>query len=198
MADLTGRNADETKPDIATWGTGNVLETGEGVVKVDLDGKASLSGAAIQTKSTMKTDTFSEVSSSNQTGDVTGLTVSITPKHEDSVIEISGFVSLSRDGSDPPFLHLYRDGVEIARGDSASSRSRTHSSAGQMGSNRFIVSLPLSARDVPATTDEITYSVRAGSSVTSETLYVNRSANDNNDNTRQRTISTLRVTEIAQ
>jgi len=43
MADLTGRNADETKPDIATWGTGNVLETGEGTVKVDLDDKASLS-----------------------------------------------------------------------------------------------------------------------------------------------------------
>jgi len=43
MADLTGRNADETKPDIATWGSGNVLETGEGTVKVDLDDKASLS-----------------------------------------------------------------------------------------------------------------------------------------------------------
>jgi len=43
MADLTGRNADETKPDIATWGTGNVLETGEGTVKVDLDGKVAIS-----------------------------------------------------------------------------------------------------------------------------------------------------------
>jgi len=43
MSDLRGRNADETVPDIATWGTGNVLETGEGTVKVDLDGKASLS-----------------------------------------------------------------------------------------------------------------------------------------------------------
>ena len=43
MADLRGKNADETVPDIATWGTGNVLETGEGVVKVDLDDKASLS-----------------------------------------------------------------------------------------------------------------------------------------------------------
>jgi len=43
MADLTNRNADETVPDIATWGSGNVLETGEGVVKVDLDDKASLS-----------------------------------------------------------------------------------------------------------------------------------------------------------
>jgi len=46
MADLTGRNADETKPDIATWGSGNVLETGEGTVKVDLDNKASLSGGS--------------------------------------------------------------------------------------------------------------------------------------------------------
>jgi len=46
MADLTGRNADETVPDIATWGSGNVLETGEGTVKVDLDGKASLSGGS--------------------------------------------------------------------------------------------------------------------------------------------------------
>jgi len=43
MADLTNRNADETVPDIATWGSGNVLETGEGTVKVDLDDKASLS-----------------------------------------------------------------------------------------------------------------------------------------------------------
>jgi len=42
MADLTGRNADETKPDIATWGSGNVLETGEGTTKVDLDDKASI------------------------------------------------------------------------------------------------------------------------------------------------------------
>jgi len=44
MADLTGRDADETKPDIATWGTGNVLETGEGTTKVDLDDKADTSG----------------------------------------------------------------------------------------------------------------------------------------------------------
>jgi len=43
MADLTNRNADETVPDIATWGTGNVLETGEGTVKVDLDGKVAIS-----------------------------------------------------------------------------------------------------------------------------------------------------------
>ena len=46
MSDLRGKNADETVPDIATWGTGNVLETGEGTVKVDLDDKASLSGGA--------------------------------------------------------------------------------------------------------------------------------------------------------
>jgi len=43
MADLRGKNADATVPDIATWGSGNVLETGEGTVKVDLDNKASLS-----------------------------------------------------------------------------------------------------------------------------------------------------------
>jgi len=42
MSDLRGRNADETVADIATWATGNVLETGEGTVKVDLDDKASI------------------------------------------------------------------------------------------------------------------------------------------------------------
>jgi len=50
MADIRGKNADATVPDIATWGTGNVLETGEGTVKVDLDNKASLSQIAIVTR----------------------------------------------------------------------------------------------------------------------------------------------------
>lgn len=50
MADLRGKNADATVADIATWGTGNVLETGEGTVKVDLDDKASLSGRYVNVR----------------------------------------------------------------------------------------------------------------------------------------------------
>ena len=86
MADLRGKNADETVPDIATWGTGNVLETGEGVVKVDLDDKASLSG--------LQTLTLTNEGSSDMNGEISvqriGSTVtlqvtSLQITHTDSV-----------------------------------------------------------------------------------------------------------------
>jgi len=198
MADLTNRNADETVPDIATWGTGNVLETGEGTVKVDLDDKASLSGNVAQVRQVIKTDTYSESVASRPTtsSDIPGLLVSISPKRIDSKIVVMAHMVVS---GDPRIgLQIYRDGVQIALPDSFGSRQGAVTNTQLPARDR---TGPLSGvvEEFPNTTDEITYTVRlAHLAGDGATLFVNRGEDDQNSDSRYRGISTLTVMEFAQ
>ena len=159
-------------------------------------------GTILQVLSTTKTDTFSEsVATGAITGDVTGLTVSITPSSASSKI----FVALSVSVSTPaPQAILYRDGSPTGFiGDSAGSRrrvSQTSSGTNSSGTNFLDASgfVSFTYLDSPATTSEVTYSVRFGhiDSLTT-TVFVNRSFTDTDSNRFPRGASSITVMEVA-
>lgn len=160
----------------------------------------SLSGNVIQVVSTTKTDTFSASTAGNSfTGDVTGLTASITPSSTSSKIYISVSLGASRgDGVGFTVAKLLRDGTDIIVGDAASSRAQVSGQSTFISSSGVMSALGLSGVDEPATTSSVTYSVRLyNTSSTTETIYVNRTSSDNDNATVVRAASTITVMEIA-
>jgi hypothetical protein len=134
----------------------------------------------IQIVPVTKLDTFSEsVASGAISGDVTGLTLTITPKFSTSKIHVKGMVTVGLNDSVSVHASIYKDGVllESANGATASSRRRAVGSVG-MASN---VCSPIyfSFTDQLSSGSATTYSVRLShpSGIT-RTIYVNRSFDD--------------------
>ena len=194
MADLRGEQLKDSYQNVVTRGTGNKLENGNGVEFADLDDKASLS-----IYSATKTDTHSEIVGGRptQSGNIPDLIIELTPKSSNSKIKIDGFIVLGADlGS--VFVHLYRNGTEIARGDVAGDRVRAHSSISTEDIDAgSAFPAPISFVDEPNTTSTITYSVRVSHSGSDDrTIYLNRSQNDDNVNFRRRFVSTITVMDL--
>ena len=196
MADLRGEQLKDSYQNVVTRGTGNKLENGNGVEFADLDDKASLSGTNIQTVSVTKKDAFSESMGGNQfSGDVTGLTPSITPKSTTSKILVIGKVTCDSD-SDRIGLRLFRNGIEVGSGEVAGDRISLHS-ANEQGIQTRPMEINILFLDEPETTEEASYSVRLTAITgSSSTVYVNRAVSDADANTRVRSASTITLMEI--
>lgn len=157
--------------------------------------KASLSGATVQTRMATKTDTYSEsVGAGTYTSDIPGLTIDFTPKYTDSKIIISVDLNFGVDATNTAFT-IFRDGSPVAVGDTAGDR-RTVTKSHSLGTDR-LKHITIEVEDAPGSTDEVTYSVRFQSTSSGMTYYVNRGADDGDSNTRYRTVSTIKVQEIA-
>ena len=78
-------------------------------------------GSILQLKSVTKTDATS--TSSQTFGDVSGLSISITPSSTSSKILVIGTINCSESG-DYAYVRLMRDSTAIAIGDAASNRRR--------------------------------------------------------------------------
>ena len=156
-------------------------------------GAVSRSGGILQVVSTTKTDTFSTTSTSYT--DVTGLSVSITPRSTSSTILVTVDAGLGSDASaSQNYCRLVRDSTPIAVGDAAGSRTvatfyNFATDAAEM------TNASMSVLDGPATTSAITYKLqmRAGAG----TVHLNRSDDDLDVSTRARTASTITVMEVA-
>lgn len=146
-------------------------------------------GSVLQVLQTVKYDTFT-VSSANQTYyDITGLSVSITPKSTSSKILINATVQgvSTYDGG----LRLVRDSTVI--GVPSGGWTNNLSFFGVRGATYEAYTSGGSFLDSPATTSTLTYKVQCtGSSNT--LIYVNRTPNSDTD---ERTISSITVMEIA-
>lgn len=156
-------------------------------------------GTVLQVVSTTLNTTYSAtVAMSAYSGDVTGLTPSITPKFATSKILI--LVNLT--GGITAGIYnfaLYRNGSQItaANGAAAGSRLIISSSAagGGTGSQE---SASMNYLDSPATTSAVTYSVRLGHDTgASQTIYINRSKDDADAGYANRGASTITLMEIA-
>ena len=157
--------------------TGTVLTTG-----------SPQSGGVIQVVTTNKTDTFS--TSSGSFVDVTGLSVSITPKFSTSTILVLAFVNGSISGT-TMMCNLVRNSTNIAQptGSPANGATTNITSAATDNSKpSTIVYL-----DSPATTSSTTYKLQVRTENGSTTGYVNRRA----DSATHAYISTITVMEIA-
>ena len=146
----------------------------------------------LQVASTTKTDTFTVTSSSYT--DVTGLSVTITPRSTSSNIFV--LASLSATGQSATtnlFSRLVRGSTAIGIGDAAGNRIRSTSNARDQ---QFPSSLILAFLDSPATTSATTYKVQVTNQSTG-VIYVNRSEVDTDASFSPRGISTITVFEVS-
>ena len=160
------------------------------------------SGSVIQTVQTKLTSTVSigSIGVGAESGNVSGFTRTITPISSSNKILVTlnagiGNGTLDQSGT----ITLYRDDAKVTAfvGDAAGSRKRT--STGNMGSGnpRDISQLTFTYLDSPSSTSELTYSIRVShNDGASQSLYLNRSADDNDANYASRMASAMILQEI--
>ena len=158
-------------------------------------------GSVLQVVSTTKTDaTVISVAGSSFTGNVSGLTVAITPSATSSKVRVEGFISVARDtNAQVGSLRIMRDSTPVGIGDAASSRPRVTANvvinATSAASN---LAVPFSFTDEPSTTSEVIYGIQLYNiGVGTVSYYVNRSPGDTNSSAYPRSISTITATEVA-
>lgn len=151
------------------------------------------SGGVLQVVTVTKTDVFSTTAASFT--DVTGLSVTITPKSASNYILVLGSVELGA-SADVGFIRLMRDSTPIQVGDAAGVRVQC---TAQMRNNPDAAdadSCAIAYRDAPATTSPVTYKIQTYGTG-GVTVRINASADDLNQTNRGRTASTLTLMEIA-
>jgi hypothetical protein len=152
-------------------------------------------GTVLQVVSAALTSTFT--TSSISYVDVTGLTVSITPKFSTSKILV---MYTAQTASDPAlagtFLRLARNSTAIFVGDAAGSRSQDTNSGAPANIYGFYLGCG-QYLDSPATTSATTYKVQIRNNG-GATSYINRSVGDRDTaNFDPRLASSITVMEIA-
>ena len=157
-------------------------------------GTASGFGKVLQVVQTVKTDTFSRASTGGDVGDITGLSVSITPSSTSSKVLVFATVHHSSANGQENWIILVRDSTNIFIADAAGSRQRT-SSSGRISNAAHQMNSTIMYLDSPNTTSSITYKFTGGAEG-ANTIYINRSGQDTDSNTNSRTASSITVMEI--
>ena len=153
-------------------------------------------GKVLQVVSTELATTFS-VANSTSFSDVTGLSLSITPSSASSkILIIYNLALFNQVGTNLGFMRLLRNSTAISQG--TASGSRTVATGGTDTINAYAPFPAVSGNylDSPATTSATTYKITIGSGNTSGTLYVNRSATDDDQANRPRFASVITAMEI--
>jgi len=161
-------------------------------------GAVSRSGGILQVVSTTKTDQFTTPSTSYT--DVTGLSVSITPRSTSSKIFVMVQTNVGGGSSSYQAIQLVRDSTAINIGDAAGSRTRasymSYNGNTTDGENYYgAANVHLSILDSPATTSTLTYKVQALTNTS--TLTINSSGADTNSALHGRMASTITAIEVA-
>jgi len=154
-------------------------------------------GSILQVVSATKSDTFT--TASNSFVDITGLSVSLTPRSISSKFLVSFFVHTIGDGNViGSMVQIVRNSTAIGIGDAAGSRGRTTSGVyfgNDTSNNNTYVPVGNEFLDSPSTTSSITYKVQIRT--TGNPTFVNRSSLDTDSSGFPRSISTITVMEVA-
>lgn len=193
-------NVDAVEPSSATTLTlgasGDTIDVPSGAT-LDVTG-ATVSGLSagkvLQVVQTVKTDTFTRTSSGGDVGDVTGLSVSITPSSTSNKVLVLANVMHGSASGQENYVKIVRDSTDVYVGDAAGSRQRMSASARESNtggqSQAAMVFL-----DSPNTTSSVTYKIQAGAEGVN-IVYINRSENDGDNATIARTASQITAMEI--
>jgi hypothetical protein len=158
-------------------------------------------GSVLQVVSSTKTDAGTSTATSYT--DITGLTLSITPKSSSSKILLFASVVASVENTNARGIALKFAGGNTASYIGATAGSRVSAAVGmKMEStnfNYYFVPFPFNMLylDSPATTSAITYSVQAKATNGSATIYFNQAGQDSDNASHIRTASTITAMEIA-
>ena len=157
-------------------------------------------GGIIQVKQTVKTDTFSTL---NETfTDVTGLSVSITPKFSTSKIMVSysgcGGSGTNRVGH----IRLARviggtTTTDIFIGDQSGASQAQASSSFVQSNTYFVSSFSGTFIDSPSTTSAVTYKLQLAAGDQDYQVHIGRSHDNNNEFSRSTTPSQITVMEVS-
>jgi len=151
-------------------------------------------GKVLQVLSTAKTNTFSRTASSGDYGDVTGLTVAITPSSTSNKILVMVSLSCGGTGGQEMRYKIVRDSTDIFIGDAADSQGRG-SGAGRSNNGSTQEVLTGIYLDSPSSTSALTYKIQIGGEG-SVAYRVNWCIDDADNNTITRTASSITVMEI--
>ena len=165
---------------------------------VPVDGVPSGGGGGIiQIKSTTKTDTFVGSTASSFT-DITGFSVSITPRRSDSKIFVMVCVNWSNAGSggNRVSFRLVRNSTPIAVGDSSGNRVQATGGGENSGGGGNMKAVTVNHLDSPSTASAVTYKVQYIANDGAE-FHLNRSTSDSNTTGYVRTVSTISVMEVS-
>jgi hypothetical protein len=151
-------------------------------------------GAILQVVSTNKTDVFTMASSTFT--DITGLTVSITPKATTSrILVLTSFNAIGQAGVTNAVSRIVRDSTPLLIADAAASRIQATTG---IDANAFGGNTSISLVDSPNTASAVTYKVQVRRTSTSAgTVFVNRPADDTDNVSNPRFASSITVMEIA-
>ena len=153
------------------------------------------SGTVLQVVSATKTDAQVITPSALVYGDVTGLSVSITPKSTSSKIFVMSSISgMSGVGVNDGFIRIARDSTGLSIGDAAGSRTRAGTTFNKLAGGS-VFNAPLFFLDSPSSTSALTYKIQITAGGGS--LYVNRTETDSDASSYPRTTSSITVMEIA-
>ena len=148
-----------------------------------------------QVVSAIKTDTSQ--TSSQTYSDISGLSVSITPRNASNKILVFLNIQGSNDGGSMA-IQLLRDSTQVAIATSASGNQINATLANYYNNAdaNVIRGESIAYLDSPATTSSVTYKVqfRTGNTGTSS---INRPSGNDNATYNMRTVSTITVMEIA-
>jgi hypothetical protein len=147
------------------------------------------SGSVLQVQST--TVTTQPTTSTSSMTDISGLSVTITPKSTSSKILVTGVFNVGMDATDDMWFNLVRGSTVL--GGSGATNNVTWYQRGNSYSNQtlHVMPFPINYLDSPTTTSATTYKVQWHPRVGS--LALNKRWND----TAVGTVSTITVQEIA-
>ena len=168
-------------------GNNLVTSNGSGVITSASFGKV---GQVVQTFYTGATS----FAYNSTWGDIDVFDTSITPTSTSSKILVEFSVNVS--SSNLAYTKLRRGTTDIAVGDAAGSRIQCSTGHGSYsGDTNRAFGYTVKYLDSPASTSQLDYNVQ-GYCETSNTAYINRSANDPDNDTGYRMVSSLTLTEI--
>ena len=157
-------------------------------------------GAVLQVIQAVKTDTFS--TSSETFGNVTGLTVSITPTSSSNKILIAGVLQTSSSSNDMYKIRIAKNGTAIFVADTVagatSGLSQFYLATASSLGNWSTLPVPVYYLDSPATTSSVTYSWQVRIQSSGNTLWINRTSDQSGNSTQNfYGASSIIVMEIA-
>jgi hypothetical protein len=152
----------------------------------------------LQVVQTVKTDSFT--STSGTMTDITGLSVSITPKSTSSKILVQATITAAAYQFERAGFQIVRGSTAIGIADAAGSRTRagfTTGGAGYTNGTYDTYTASQTYLDSPATTSATTYKLQGYTANSAYAFTVNRSYSDIDATWQPRGTSSITVTEIA-
>jgi len=152
-------------------------------------------GTVLQIQSTTLTEAVTMTPTANTWTDVTGFSISITPKSTSStVLVIANISGMSAVGANDGRLRLMRNSTAIAVATNFGSRTASTTTFNKLAGGS-IFNAPFSHLDSPATTSATTYKLQVNTGTGS--IYFNRTETDSDNNSYPRTVSNITLMEIA-